>query len=214
MLYVSSVTEWMFFSKIIATFFWVVLTDAVVPQVAGQALPLVLRVVLSLPQLELLTGNVLVLRLPLERRHSGWAGALPQIFICAEGGRATPTHIPAEVRLTGFLHWAQKLLRQDGQVTFSWFPSLMKPEVHWGGGRGSEMFCLSSSFSLILLWVCVKTASCLLFHLVLATENFLEQVKISLWPIQNMLNKIFAQNDKFLVCSVLPILFLFRFKSK
>lgn len=35
--------------------------------------------------------------------------------------------------LTGFLHWAQKLLWQDGQVTFSWSPSLINPEVHWGG---------------------------------------------------------------------------------
>lgn len=42
-----------------------VLTDAVVPQVPGQALPLVLRVVVSLPLLELLTGQVLVLLLPL-----------------------------------------------------------------------------------------------------------------------------------------------------
>lgn len=43
----------------------VTLTDAVVPQVAGQALPLVLWVVVPLPHLELLTGQILVLRLPL-----------------------------------------------------------------------------------------------------------------------------------------------------
>lgn len=41
------------------------LTDAVVSQVAGQALPLVLRIVVPLPLLELLTGQILVLRLPL-----------------------------------------------------------------------------------------------------------------------------------------------------
>ena len=41
------------------------LTDAVVPQVPGQALPLVLRIVLPLPLLELLTGQILVLRFPL-----------------------------------------------------------------------------------------------------------------------------------------------------
>lgn len=43
----------------------VALTDAVVPQVPGQTLPLVLRVVVPLPLLELLTGQVLVLLLPL-----------------------------------------------------------------------------------------------------------------------------------------------------
>lgn len=42
-----------------------VLTDAVVPQVSSQALPLVLRVVVPLPLLELLAGKILVLRLPL-----------------------------------------------------------------------------------------------------------------------------------------------------
>lgn len=42
-----------------------VLTDAVVPQVSSQALPLVLRVVVPLPLLELLAGQILVLRLPL-----------------------------------------------------------------------------------------------------------------------------------------------------
>ena len=33
--------------------------------------------------------------------------------------------------LTGFLHWAQKLFLQFGQVTLS-SPSKMKPNVHWG----------------------------------------------------------------------------------
>lgn len=47
------------------------LTDAVVPQVARQALALVLRVVLPLPQLELLTGQILVLRLPLDGDKEG-----------------------------------------------------------------------------------------------------------------------------------------------
>lgn len=47
-----------------------VLTDAVVPQVAGQALPLVLRVVVPLPLLELLAGEVLVLLLPLRATHT------------------------------------------------------------------------------------------------------------------------------------------------
>lgn len=41
------------------------LTDAVVSQVSRQALPLVLRIVVPLPLLELLTGQILVLRLPL-----------------------------------------------------------------------------------------------------------------------------------------------------
>lgn len=45
------------------------LTDAVVPQVSGQALPLVLGIVLPLPLLELLTGQILVLSLPLETKH-------------------------------------------------------------------------------------------------------------------------------------------------
>lgn len=45
-----------------------VLTDAVVSQEAGQALPLVLGVVVPLPLLELLTGQILVLRLPLRER--------------------------------------------------------------------------------------------------------------------------------------------------
>lgn len=48
-----------------------VLTDAVVPQVPGQALPLVLRVVVPLPLLELLTGQVLVLLLPLRIEDDG-----------------------------------------------------------------------------------------------------------------------------------------------
>lgn len=42
-----------------------VLTDAVVPQVSSQALPLVLWVVVPLPLLELLARQILVLRLPL-----------------------------------------------------------------------------------------------------------------------------------------------------
>lgn len=46
-----------------------VLTDAVVPQISSQALPLVFRVVLPLPQLELLTGQILVLRLPLRAKQ-------------------------------------------------------------------------------------------------------------------------------------------------
>lgn len=41
------------------------LTDAVVPQEPGQALPLVLGVIVPLPLLELLTGQILVLGLPL-----------------------------------------------------------------------------------------------------------------------------------------------------
>lgn len=41
------------------------LTDAVVSQVACQALPLVLRIAVPLPLLELLAGQILVLRLPL-----------------------------------------------------------------------------------------------------------------------------------------------------
>lgn len=41
------------------------LTDAVVSQVAGQTLPLVLGVVVPLPLLELLARKVLVLLLPL-----------------------------------------------------------------------------------------------------------------------------------------------------
>lgn len=41
------------------------LTDAVVSQVAGQALLLVLWVVVPLPLLELLAGQILVLGLPL-----------------------------------------------------------------------------------------------------------------------------------------------------
>lgn len=45
------------------------LTDAVVPQVSGQTLPLVLGIVLPLPLLELLTGQILVLSLPLETKH-------------------------------------------------------------------------------------------------------------------------------------------------
>lgn len=45
------------------------LTDAVVPQVSSQALPLVLGIVLPLPLLELLTGQILVLSLPLETKH-------------------------------------------------------------------------------------------------------------------------------------------------
>lgn len=32
--------------------------------------------------------------------------------------------------LTGFLHWAQKLWWQEGHVTLSWSPSLIKPEMH------------------------------------------------------------------------------------
>lgn len=49
------------------------LTDAIVSQVACKALFLVLRVIVPLPLLELLTGQILVLRLPLhtnrESRH-------------------------------------------------------------------------------------------------------------------------------------------------
>lgn len=47
-----------------------VLTDAVVSQEAGQALPLVLWVVLPLPLLELLAGQILVLGLPLRPEGS------------------------------------------------------------------------------------------------------------------------------------------------
>lgn len=53
------------------------LTDAVVPQVAGQALPLVLRIVLPLPLLELLAGQVLVLRLPLRPERESKSEHLP-----------------------------------------------------------------------------------------------------------------------------------------
>lgn len=41
----------------------------------------------------------------------------------------------ALITLTAFLHWAQKLLRHMVQVTLSWFPSLINPLMHWGGGR-------------------------------------------------------------------------------
>lgn len=53
------------------------LTDAVVPQVSSQALPLVLRVVLPLPQLELLAGQILVLRLPLRPDRKSKSERLP-----------------------------------------------------------------------------------------------------------------------------------------
>ena len=52
------------------------LTDAIVPQVSGQALPLVLRVVLPLPLLELLAGQILVLGLPLRPEEGGWERAV------------------------------------------------------------------------------------------------------------------------------------------
>lgn len=102
-----------------------VLTDAVVPQVSGQALPLVLRVVVPLPLLELLTGQVLVLLLPLriEDDAESTASRSPRSF---QG----PRDAGKLLLLTGFLHWAQKLWWQDGQVTFSWSPSLINPEVH------------------------------------------------------------------------------------
>lgn len=48
-----------------------VLTDAVVSQEAGQALPLVLWIIIPLPLLELLTGQILVLGLPL--RPEKWS---------------------------------------------------------------------------------------------------------------------------------------------
>lgn len=74
------------------------LTDAVVSQIAGQALPLVFRVVLPLPQLELLTGHVLVLRLPLgtERNNEPRAScteACGNLFLSS-----------FKVKLTAFLH--------------------------------------------------------------------------------------------------------------
>lgn len=113
------------------------LTDAVVSQIAGQALPLVLWIVVPLPLLELLTGQILVLWLPLRPKSE---------FVLKFQGRRKNVQelLIVEMRrtagacnrnntagiLTGFLHWAQKLFRHDGQVTFSWSPSLINPEVH------------------------------------------------------------------------------------
>lgn len=54
------------------------LTDAVVPQIASQALPLVLWIVFPLPLLELLTGQILVLGLPLRPERESQSASQSQ----------------------------------------------------------------------------------------------------------------------------------------
>lgn len=85
------------------SWFCLCLTDAVVSQITSQALPLVFRVILPLPQLELFTGHVLVLRLPLRHKQL-MKGDVPALRSCpspkakhlmiiyCRRSRATPPH--------------------------------------------------------------------------------------------------------------------------
>lgn len=101
---------------------------AVVSQEASQALPLVLRIVLPLPLLELLTGQILVLRLPrflalsAKTPTARWAGDLQLVSIIDKPGRAVTA--PQELWIFHQSVLSQLFMEQLVHIEFQTVPQL------------------------------------------------------------------------------------------